>query len=513
MSVVFLYQKFVSIFFAVFMKLIIYFLVAILIFSSARAENFSPAFDEITLERTRCFGMGRCPAYKVVISGSGKVTYTGENFVKKVGIYTTTLLPQQVSELNQALREADYFSIPERVDCRMYATDQAGIITSVTINGAIHKIPRDTGCSDWPAKIRAFETNIEKIVNITQWRGPHGQLDKDVAKNIHAYMEPQSSESVDNLRQKAESGDTAAQYAMGVYYEIDNSHAEAAEWFSKAGNQGHGKSSVLMARLCDEGVVNNCDYKDVARWWRKAAYHGNKDAQGFIGVQYFKGDGFQIKPDYREAYFWLLLADKSPVMGPEPFYQGEVDVAAAASHLTPEQKAEVEARVKKWAPMPKTLEEQAKWLEQMAQQGNAHDKFLMGQMYVKGIDVPQNYEMAAKLFLQSAELGDAEAQDAIGRLYLTGQGVSQDYSSAAKWLEKAAKQNWYSSMYDLGKLYASGQGVKKNDERAWFWLAFGNSHLSERDEIGKRLSPERLKELFTLVNSCLGRIDRCQQIP
>lgn len=493
------------------MKRIIPFLVAILIFSPARAENIRPAFDEITLERTRC--MGSCPIYKIVVSGNGQVTYTGENFVKKVGTATATLSSQQVSELNQALVEADYFTIPDRVSCGEYATDRPGVITSVTIKGTTHKIPRDTGCGDWSSKIQTFEASVENIVNIAQWRGTHGQLDIEDAKIIHLYMGPKSSETPDILRPKAEVGDMDAQYAMGVFYESDNSHAEAAEWFSKAGNQGHGKSSVLMARLCDEDVVNNCDYKDVARWWRKAAYQGNNDAQGFIGVQYFKGDGYQIKPDYREAYFWLLLADKPPVMGPEPFYQGEVDVAAAASHLTPEQRVEVEARVKKWVPMPKTLEEQAKWLEQMAQQGNAHDKFLLGQMYEKGIDVPQNYEMAAKLFLQSAELGDAEAQDAIGRLYLTGQGVSQDYSSAAKWLEKAAKQNWYSSMYDLGKLYASGQGVKKNDERAWFWLAFGNSHLSERDEIGKRLSPERLKELFTLVNSCLGRIDRCQQIP
>lgn len=483
---------------------------AVIFFSiPAFAESVSPTFDEITLEHTRCF-MGPCPVYKVVISGSGQITFTGDNYVKKVGTYTATLSSEQVTQLNQEITKADYFTIPDRVACRSYATDQAGIITSVTIKGTTHKIPRDTGCGDWSAKIRAFETNVENIINITQWRGPHGQLDKEVAKDLHAYMGAQSSEPLNVLRQKAESGDTAAQYALGVYYESDNSHAEAAEWFVKGGNHGHGKASVMMARLCDKGVVNNCDYKDVARWWRKAAYQGNSDAQGFIGVQYFKGDGYQLKPDYQQAYFWLLLAGKPPVMGPEPFYQGELDAEAASSHLTAEQKTEVEARVHKWTPLPSESDQAANWLEQMAQQGNAHDKFLFGKMYEKGIDMPQNYKMAAKLFLQSAELGDAEAQDAIGKLYLTGQGVPQDYSAAAKWLEKASKQKWYGSMYDLGKLYASGKGVEKNDERAWFWLAFQNSHLSERDEIGKRLSPERLNELFTSLNSCLGHIERCQ---
>lgn len=397
--------------------------------------------------------------------------------------------------------------------CKLYATDGPGITTSVTIKGETHKIPRDTGCGDWSAKIRAFETNVEKIVNIPQWRGPHGQLDKDVAKDLHAYMGAQSSEPLDVLHQKAESGNTAAQYALGVYYESDNNHSEAAEWFQKAGNQGHGKASVLMARLCDKGVVNNCDYKNVARWWRKAAYQGNSDAQGFIGVQYFKGDGYQLKPDYEQAYFWLLLTGKPPVIGPEPFFQGELNAEAASSHLTVEQKREVEARVHKWTPLPLEPDQAAKWLEQMALQGNAHDKFLLGKAYETGIDVPQNYDAAAKLFLQSAELGDAESQDAIGRLYLTGQGVPQDYTAAAKWFEKAAKQNWYSSMYELGKLYASGQGVEKNDERAWFWLCLENSHLSEKDEIGKRLSPDRLKELYAMAIGCKGSALRCTQIP
>src|SRR4051794_9989346 len=61
------------------------------------APQPSAAPVEITLTRTVCFGF--CPAYTVVITGDGQVTYTGRNFVNVVGEQHATISPEAVQGL------------------------------------------------------------------------------------------------------------------------------------------------------------------------------------------------------------------------------------------------------------------------------------------------------------------------------------------------------------------------------------------------------------------------------
>ncbi len=56
-------------------------------------------------------------------------------------------------------------------------------------------------------------------------------------------------------------------------------------------------------------------------------------------------------------------------------------------------------------------------LEQRANAGNANAAYLLGRMYMTGLEVPQNYEQAARRFQQSATRGLADAEFALGYLY------------------------------------------------------------------------------------------------
>ena len=85
---------------------------------------------------------------------------------------------------------------------------------------------------------------------------------------------PNAAESVEQIRAKAEQGDAAAQFNLGVIY-----------------YEGRGVQQ---------------DYNQAAAWYRKAAEHGHAKAQFNLGVMYKKGQG--VPQDYAQSYMWVNLA-------------------------------------------------------------------------------------------------------------------------------------------------------------------------------------------------------------
>jgi putative methionine-R-sulfoxide reductase with GAF domain len=83
--------------------------------------------------------------------------------------------------------------------------------------------------------------------------------------------------SLPQLREMAARGDSAAENAIGLMYA-----------------QGDDK----------EGIDH--DEKEAARWFTKAAEHGNIVAQSKLGSLYWSGRG--VSQDFNKAYFWTILA-------------------------------------------------------------------------------------------------------------------------------------------------------------------------------------------------------------
>ena len=89
-----------------------------------------------------------------------------------------------------------------------------------------------------------------------------------------------------------------------------------------------------------EGEVFPKDYIQALHWFGKAAEQGHAQAQTNIGAFYEHGYG--VDRDYKEAYFWTLLATAS---GDQLALENSEIIAAL---LTAEERELVEEKATKW---------------------------------------------------------------------------------------------------------------------------------------------------------------------
>ncbi|TDO91987.1 hypothetical protein DFR79_10813 [Halanaerobium saccharolyticum] len=124
-------------------------------------------FRRIFLARTPCFG--HCPVYKLEIYPNGQVNYLGKYFVKMEGFKSWQIEAQAVKKLNDLIEKYDYFKIKEQM-ATIITTDSPGCITEIIMeDGRKRKIKNDYGCNQWPPKLKAFENQIDQIVNSAEY--------------------------------------------------------------------------------------------------------------------------------------------------------------------------------------------------------------------------------------------------------------------------------------------------------------------------------------------------------
>jgi hypothetical protein len=126
----------------------------------------------VTLERTPCFGT--CPVYRVAISRSGAVTFSGKHHVAQPGQARATIPPERVDSLLAELEAAGYFGFADEYvmdspACGMYATDSPTVITSATRQGETKTIRHDRGCSAAPPELSRLEQRIDEVAGTGRW--------------------------------------------------------------------------------------------------------------------------------------------------------------------------------------------------------------------------------------------------------------------------------------------------------------------------------------------------------
>jgi hypothetical protein len=127
-------------------------------------------------------------------------------------------------------------------------------------------------------------------------------------------VRPDPNTDPNSLREKAEMGDSMAQFRLGRLY-----------------SDGH-------------GVQQN--YSEAAKWLRMAADQGNGPAEDDLAALYYAGHG--VKQDYAEFYFWESLFLKN-AWGPEA-EDHKILLKKFADRLPAEQKAEIDKRLIEWKP-------------------------------------------------------------------------------------------------------------------------------------------------------------------
>src|SRR5262249_15838512 len=91
---------------------------------------------KIVLSRTGCFGTWS--SYRVEVHGDGTVLYEGGSFVAITGSHRASVSNNAVSEMVEAFRAADYFSLRDKY--RWGATDLPTYTTSISIDGKAKQV-------------------------------------------------------------------------------------------------------------------------------------------------------------------------------------------------------------------------------------------------------------------------------------------------------------------------------------------------------------------------------------
>jgi len=149
------------------------------------AKKLLSSFDQISLERTSCYGP--CPVYRVSVSGTGDVSYEGFSDVERVGTASKHLDAESMRRLLAALNEARYFGFrdsyrTELDGCPGVATDNSTVITSVSAEGRVKRIDHYLGCEQYdpngsgadviyPAELASLEEHLDEIIGTREWTG------------------------------------------------------------------------------------------------------------------------------------------------------------------------------------------------------------------------------------------------------------------------------------------------------------------------------------------------------
>ena len=193
-------------------------------------------------------------------------------------------------------------------------------------------------------------------------------------------------------------------------------------------------------------------------------------------------------------------------------------------------------------------------LEDMAEQGDAHAQYLMGQLCRDGPLLIPDSQKAQHWFAQAAEQDLPEAQYALGKLllsddrevrdpeegvrwmrkaaeekgnhfaayqlgkeYLTGKVVIKDTAKAAKWFTQSAEAGNQFAQYMLGKLYLTGQGVTRDQAQAMAWFsrsaAQGNQYAQFFLGRKKDLRPPSVMLAVTRLLCRMSRLFEDRSLP
>ena len=221
---------------------------------------------------------------------------------------------------------------------------------------------------------------------------------------------------------RAEQGDAAAQYGLGLVYSLGNDDAapdpeQANIWFekaiaglSKAAKDGDVMAQYLLGGMYSQGeggepnaVMANFWFQKAMGSFREAAEQGTTSAQYWLGQMYLNGQG--VSRDEDQAIIWLSKA---------------------------------------------------------AEQGDLDAQLYLGEIYTYAQYDRRDSDLAIKWLTKAAEQGDLGAQQRLGNVYAE-RAHPNDAAAAAYWFRKEADTKASSVVTD-----ASSETTKPTNHPIFF---------------------------------------------
>lgn len=141
---------------------------------------------------------------------------------------------------------------------------------------------------------------------------------------------PAGADDHSDVRTRAEAGDPAAQFELGVHYDNRSDKAKdlrrAVEWYSKAAQDGFAPAQFQLGRMYVLGRGVTQDEALGIDWQIKAADQGLREAQYAIGRRYLFG--IALDRDYDKALDLITAAADQGLTGAQNqlgsmYFQGQ----------------------------------------------------------------------------------------------------------------------------------------------------------------------------------------------
>lgn len=300
-----------------------------------------------------------------------------------------------------------------------------------------------------------------------------------------AFSQPEKGISLEEMTEKAEKGDTDAQYFLGTFYlsvvEEGKNQQKAVYWLQKAADGGNAEAQLRLGMMYAMGEKIPKDEKKAVSLVMQSAEQGFPMAQFLLYCGYSEHEEdrqkyLRIKQQLDEdiRYFFdgiLAFASAMRKQGITSDTQKAIDwlQKAAEQELVIAQDV-LANRYAEGIDVERDDKKAAYWLEKVAQQGAPFAQNSLATMYANGQGVPQDYGKAVYWYQKAADQNDAYAQGNLGTIYYYGYGVPRNYEKAIYWYQKAAEQGLASAQYDLAIVYMTGEGVPRDYRKALQWI-------------------------------------------
>jgi ankyrin repeat protein len=168
---------------------------------------------KMVLSRTGC--LGTCPSYTVEVHGDGTVLYSGGLYVAITGSHRAKISRDTVSEMVEAFRGADYFSLES--EYMWGATDQPTYTISISIDGRSKEVVDYAGQQvGMPESVEKLEKTIDRLSGVERWTKGNAETVPALTQEKFDFKSPQASEFLANVAQMGNSDAVRDLIAAGV---------------------------------------------------------------------------------------------------------------------------------------------------------------------------------------------------------------------------------------------------------------------------------------------------------
>jgi TPR repeat protein len=175
------------------------------------------------------------------------------------------------------------------------------------------------------------------------------------------------------------------------------------------------RCQVAMAAMYRDGLGVPADLAKALGWYRKAADHGNPEAQFQLGLMSIRGQG--VKADPAQGLGWIRKA--------------------AEQGYTPAQNRLGNAYEDAEIGVQPNLVLASDWYAKAAAQGSPFGQANLGRMYLYGRGVFKDTGKARGLLSKSCDNGNGYGCYFLATMFEDGNGVPKDYALATRWYREA----------------------------------------------------------------------------